>query len=152
MYMQIWRAKKSLYNFEEQCVCGEGADSLTLAEIMTHYKVTVMKKTVWYNTKMDIKTNGEQNTVQEKSPTDTHESLTYCQRWPCWALRMALSKTKQKQHSTVLLVTIWGKELKPIGNPLHKNQFRWLTDLNVRSKIITLLAVGRRDYFNEKIS
>ena len=59
MYTQIQRAKKSLYNFEEQCVCGEGADSLTLAEIMTHYKVTVMKKTVWYNTKMDIKTNAE---------------------------------------------------------------------------------------------
>lgn len=48
-------------------VCGGAGDALTLPDIMTHYKVTVIRKTVWYITKMDTKASGTEHSPGKKS-------------------------------------------------------------------------------------
>ena len=53
------------------CVVGGPGDALTLPDIMTHYKVTVIRKTVWYITKMDTKTSGTEHSPGKKSHIHT---------------------------------------------------------------------------------
>lgn len=45
------------------CVCG----GVALILLMTYYKVAVLKKTLWYTTRMDTKTKGTEHSLDKKS-------------------------------------------------------------------------------------